>query len=398
MILFDDNLKVGIYIAKDHLWFKTYKESSIPFGLKAVISELDASKYYASFCHINTVNDFDFLFYSVNSAIDYLVLIRDFSKIKNRKFKLIVGGSDLINIHLLREVVDIAVIGRAEGQINEILKGASFDNVWRREEDIGLSKRYKVRQPQYLLRVGTRIENNVGCKMACAFCQYGHKFKQFIKSQGYDSSFSGLETMFRDINWELARLRVTSSIDGSTEFTRHKLGKPLSDEEIIQKLAEVESVEYGKTLILKLYNIMGFPWENEASARLWELKDVFRQAEGLIHKTKLRINFQINHFVPMLLTRFESYPVSLIDFRNESSDKPIFDGKHIQVILWRGSISRINSLDETYIHRSFEIDQHIYEMSKSKYFRLEPDKRFDWYISRSTLHQEVTKLPSEIYG
>lgn len=397
MDLFSGNIKVGIYISRDHLWFKTYKADSLPFGLKAVVSELDSSKYSISICDKDSAHNFDFVFYSVNSFVDYLVLIRDFRSKVKRRYKLVVGGASLINLHLLRDVVDIAVVGRAEGQINDILEGRQFDNVWTRE-DIDLKRTYKVRQPQYLLKVGNKSETNVGCKMSCKFCQYGNKFGQFVITSGYTSGVDGLEMMFKDIDWELARSRVVSSIDGSSELTRKRVGKPLSNQQIQDKLEEINSVNYNKALLLKLYNIVGFPWEDETIADMAEFKSILCRADSVIKKNILWINMQVNHFVPMLLTPFESEPVNLIDYRKLMIEKPIYEGKHIRALFWRGFSSRVNALDETYVFRSMNIDEHITEMSVPKYFKIEADQRVNWYISKSTLHGKVTNLPSKIYG
>jgi len=396
MNLFSGNIKIGIYIAKDHLWFKTYKEDSLPFGLKAILSELDLSRYEASFCNIDSVNNFDFVFYSVNSTIDYLVLIRDFYAMKSRKFKLVLGGADLINLHLLREITDIAVVGRAEGQINQVLNGVPFSNVWTKE-DYNLQKKYEVRQPQYLLKVGNKSEVNVGCLRRCRFCQYGNKFPQFIKGKKYNSGTDNLESMFTDIDWSLAISRIVSSIDGSTEGSRSKAGKPLSNETILNKIREAYNVPNYKPLLARICNIIGYPWEDESIANLSELKEVLKLADNNKKTHKIWIDFQFLHFIPMLLTPMESEAVNLIDYKSLMFGKPIYDGLNIKAIYRNSFTSRVNTLDKVYTYRSFEIDNHILHMAESRYFRIPEGKRYSWYLNHSDRHDIVTNLPSKIY-
>ncbi len=392
------NKKVGIYISKDHLWFKTYKQDSLPFGLKAVISELDPSLYEVGYCDQDTVNKYDFVLYSVNSTIDYLVLIRDFYKIKDRKFKLVLGGADLINLHLLREIADIAVVGRAEGLINQVLAGERFSNVWTKE-DYDLKKKYQIRQPQSLLRVGNKSEVNIGCNRRCKFCQYGNKFPQFIKDRKYNSGSDGLESMFQDINWSLAISRIVSSIDGSNEDSRRRAGKPLSNEAIINKIKEAYSVPSGKPLLAKIYNIIGFPWEDSDISELKELRYVLNESDSSGRTHRIWLDFQMNHFIPMLLTPMESEAVNLIDFKTlvKQHRTELYNGRNIKAIYRNSFTSRTNTLDKVYIYRSFDINKHILHMSESRYFRIPEEKRFSWYMNNSDRHGVVTNLPSKIY-
>lgn len=388
--------KIGIYIAKDHLWFKAYKEDSLPFGLKAIISELDSSMYEVAYCDQFTVNKYDFVFYSVNSTIDYLILIRDFYNLKQKKFKLVIGGADLINIHLLKDIADIAVIGRAEGQINHILSGESFSNVWTKD-DLQLAKKYTIRQPQYLLKVGNKVEINVGCIRKCKFCQYGNKFPQFIKGQKYNSGSDSLESMFQDIDWNNAISRIVSSIDGSSENSRQKAGKPLSNKSIIDKIKQAYLVSNTKPLLAKIYNIIGYPWEGYEDASLTELREVLKEADYITKTHRIWLDFQMNHFIPMLLTPMESEPVNLIDYKSLMFGKPVYTGTNIQAIYRNSFTSRTNTLDKVYVYRSFDIDEHIIKMSHSKYFRVAEKIRFEWYMKHSDRHGVVTNLPSKIY-
>lgn len=399
LTLFTATKKIGIYIAGMLAWSRTYTKENIPFGLKAIISEIDINKYDIDYCDKETVNNFDFILYSVNSDKDYLILIRDFYK-KNIKPKIIVGGADLININIIRDVIDIAVIGRAEGQINQILDGEKFSNVWRKEDDYNFNNKYTVRQPQYLLKVGNKREVNIGCNYGCLFCQYGSKFKSFIKTNSYDSGNTNNEVMFKDIDWNNAKGMMTSSIDGSTEETRRKVKKKLSNDSIINKIKEAYNVNINNRLLLKLYNIIGYSWEDELTANLSELLYVFKESDISKAKQKIWINLKFNHFIPMLLTPMESEPLNTINYRDLIINKftnDLFIGNNIHVKIFNGFASSSKAMDRTYIYRSFDIDKHILDMTKKKYYIDSVDKRFNMFKDLD-IFKATINLPSKIYS
>jgi len=395
-LFFNSQIKIGIYIAKSLGGSRTYGVDNIPLGLKAIIKELDCSKFNYSYCDIKTINDYDFLLYSVNSDKDYLILIRDFYK-KQVKPKIIVGGSDIINLYLLKDVVDIQVIGRAEGQINDIIEGREFTNVWRRENDYNIEKKYTIRQPQYLLSVGNRHEHNVGCNFKCKFCQYGNKFPLFIKNLGYNSGQDERELMFTDIDWNLAKSRVVTSIDGSTENSRMLVNKRLSNERIIKKITDAYNIKTKSPLLLSVYNIIGYPWEDKKTAELSELLHLLKQADYTKTTHKIWIDFRFNHFIPMLLTPFEKSALNIINFRElvfKKFGNDLFKGNNIQAKIFNGFPSVQKTADRLYVYRSFCVDYHILEMTKNKYYINSMDKRLE-YLKECENIKEVQNLPSD---
>lgn len=395
-LFFNTQVNIGIYIAKPLGGSRTYSKDNLPFGLKAIIKELDASKYNYSYCDINTFNNYDFILYSVNSEKDYLILIRDFYK-KNKRPKLIVGGSDIINLHLLKDIADIQVIGRAEGQINEIIQGKEFSNVWRKDDDYNFEKKYLIRQPKYLLSVGNKQEHNVGCNFKCKFCQYGNKFPLFIKNLGYNSGQDERELMFKDINWNLAKSRVITSIDGSTEQSRILVNKRLSNERIIKKITEAYEVKTQSPLLLSVYNIIGYPWEDENTANLDEILYFLKQADKIKKTHKIWIDFRFNHFIPMLLTPFEKQAMNIINFRELVFSKfgnDLYKGNNIESKIFNGFPSVQKTADRLYVYRSFNIDEHILEMTKNKYYINSMNERLE-KLKEHEIIRDVRYLPSD---
>lgn len=396
---FPNTKKIGIYIAKPLNCNRIYMEKALPFGLKAIISEINLSKYSISFCNRKNVDEFDFLLFSVNSHYDYLILIRDFFQQKVNP-TIIVGGSDIINLHLLRKVVDVQVIGRAEGQINDILEFNSKPNVWYRADDPYLRKKYEVRQVQKLLKVGTRQELDAGCPNQCFFCQYGNKFQKFNAGNSYNSGTSTLETMFSDITWGYAKNRLISSIDGTTEKTRKKIGKQLTDKAIIEKIKEADKIKSGSALMLKLYCIIGFPWETEETAKLTEIQSILQTADASIAEQELYIDFRFNHFVPMLLTPFEHLPVNLINYRQLLSlhiNTHLYFGQNISSSIYTSISHSVTAAEKTYVYRSFEVDEQIFKMTKNKYFRIPANERLVFFQNCDKIKKN-DNLPSRVYS
>ena len=135
---------------------------------------------------------------------------------------------------------------------------------------------FQLGKPQYLLG----DEESVGCSNKCKFCQYswtnGYKTKK--EAGKYTSGFNEYEDFFLSFDWEKARKTAVTALDASTEYGRKKIGKYISNKEIIEKLRESNYVDTNKRLSVKIYNIIGYEWENEESARLEELRETLKEA------------------------------------------------------------------------------------------------------------------------
>lgn len=376
--------KVGIYIPKPYTGRRTYSEEDLPFGLKSIISQIDLSQFSIGYANISNYNEYDYLLYSVNDYSDYLILIRDFYK-KNIKPKVILGGADMMNPKLIRDIADIIVFGRGEDQVNDILNGIYDNNIWVRDNDYELKNKYKIRQPVKLLKVGGQQENNVGCQYKCKFCQYGNKFPLFIKRNGYSSGMSdhtgNREVMFRDVVWKNAKSKLTTSIDGSTEHTRKMVGKPLKNDEIIYVIKGAYELDYKHPLVLNIYNIIGFPWETQQDAELTEILSWIKDSDNINDRNIIWLLFKFQHFIPMPYTPLRLEALNKINYREIVMAKygdTIYKGKNIHAKIHYAFPSPIYAAKRTIINRADEIDDLILKLSYGKKYDI--NQLMDHYL------------------
>ena len=126
------------------------------YGFKYILSELE---YDYEIINVTQIKEYDFVLCSLTSIMDIENMIYVFETYKpdKGKCKIVVGGFGCINISAIYDYIDIAVFGRAEEQINEILNGVEYDNVWRKDKDPVLGGKYIIRQPVKLLPFETLI-------------------------------------------------------------------------------------------------------------------------------------------------------------------------------------------------------------------------------------------------
>jgi len=176
-------MKIGVLLFYDKINRGTRDNSfdKLPYhGFKYILSELE---HPYEVINISQIKECDFVLCSLTSVMDIENLIYAFETYKPDKgrCKIIVGGFGCINIASIYDYIDIAVFGRAEEQINDIIAGVEFPNVWRKDRDVGLEGKYIIRQPDALLP----FESMVGCRNKCYFCHYSWT-RKYIGTGNYD--------------------------------------------------------------------------------------------------------------------------------------------------------------------------------------------------------------------
>ena len=321
------------------------------YGFNYIISEINKRKYDIKYISYKDINNVDFVLISITSHFDLYNIINELSRLKI-KSKIIVGGAGLLNFGLLRDYIDIAVLGRAEGQINDILDGKEFNNVWRKKNDYNIKMKYDIRKAEKLINIKDIKEKSIGCKRKCYFCQYSWKNRFYTedKQQNYDSGYSEYEDTIENINWNKRAAYLVSAIDGLTEESRFIVNKKITNNIITNKLKEIYN-DYGtkKKFALKLYSIVAYPFESTHD--LTELLYCIKQADKISNK-KLHIFLCFTHFVPMPLTPMESEPVNLMDARKLIGYGKIYTGKSINATILPFTTSNLSALEETILFRA----------------------------------------------
>lgn len=325
------------------------------FGFKYIISTIDKNNYSISYItKIDEINNYDIVLCSFVSFEDYYLFIKIMKQIK-KKTKIIIGGSGILNIIPIYDYIDIAVFGRCDNNINNILSGYQYDNVWIKEDDPYLNKKYKIGQlEKYIeiepdLRLDKFSEDSIGCKNKCFFCNYTFKynFKELNNIDGYHSGYNTRETTFKNLKWSDNSRYMVCAIDAITEKKRYLINKPISNQDIINKILERDDFKNEKSIQIKLYNIYGYPFENNTKDFYKEIDDVLRYCDSRI-KYKITFLLHNTHFVPMPLTPMENEFVNMIDFKKIDYS---FSGNNIKLIKTYTSGNSNSSIRHTIINR-----------------------------------------------
>lgn len=280
-------------------------------GFKYVLSELKSDYEY---CSLENIYKYDFILWSITSVYDIESLILDWKKIKKGDCRVVVGGAGCINIMSIYDFVDVACFGRCEGQINDILAGVKFPNVWRKADDPELSGKYDIRQAQAML-IG---ENSIGCKNKCFFCHYAWSHKH-VGLKHYDNNSKLAEDDLKSTKI-ISSGRYITAIDGTSELTRLAVNKNITNDDLVKFLSQIYDVELTAAVNVKLYNIVGYPHETVSVLRddLKELANVFERADRKTGKRRMVVMIFVTPFSPDPITPMECEPVNLdVNWREE---------------------------------------------------------------------------------
>lgn len=224
-------------------------------GLHIVLEDL-AEPY--EFCSSATLKNYEYVLISLTSIMDVENLINTLEGLNRGKCKIIVGGNGCINIRSFSDLIDIAMFGRCEGQINEVLAGVDYPNVWRKEKDPDIKGVYEIRQ----VDKPTKYETTIGCPNKCYFCQYTWVRKATAGRYTHGGDLKIDEDDFRSLKIEKSG-RYTTAFDGCSERTRYAVGKTwVSELDIARKIDAIYACDgIQKPVNLKIFNIVGYPWE-----------------------------------------------------------------------------------------------------------------------------------------
>jgi hypothetical protein len=304
--------RIGVLVLKNHTdretdINKTYFQKPNQ-GMAAILSELKEPHEY---CGPETINNYEYVLLSLNSVLDIENLIYSIERFapQNRTAKIIAGGFGLCNVKLIKDYIDIAVFGRAEGQINDIIFGFRFPNVWRKVDDPGITGDYEFRRPRYLVDG----ETSVGCRNKCAYCQYTWIRPQLIKGEKYQPGKT-MHTQETDWNGLIVDKpgRYNTAWDGWSEASRRKVHKPVTNADIADKLVNIGNAGHNGTVYLSIYQIVGYPWETEEST-LQDIRDVGSMLAGIDKQIdgSITIQFVCTPFSPEPMTPMQYEPANI---------------------------------------------------------------------------------------
>jgi hypothetical protein len=353
---------------------KTTHFDSMPFaGIRQIISELHNIGIKTDYVSIEDIDKYEYNIYSIISSFEYINLLSHSDILGKRKSKLILGGAGLCNIMPLTGIADIFHIGRGENCIENILNEIPQKGTIYKHDQL-VENSVEVKEPESLIKTNGYNETSVGCNAKCFFCQYAWKNGTFNTCNSYTSGSSLFEDYLTTLNWDMAQKGAVSAIDGLQEATRKKVNKKITNKEIVDKITEALKTKREKRLSLKLFNIVGYPWEKAEQS----ITDEFRECLAIAakkgkYKNQIKIVINHNHFSPMPLTPMEMLPVNTMNFRDMFlANKTIYDDGNINAWHYDYSASPLYAMEQAIINRALSPDDlGIQILASKKYNRLD---------------------------
>jgi len=130
---------------------------------------------------------------------------------------------------------------------------------------------------------------------------------------------------------------------------------------------------------VKVFNIVGYPWENK-ELNFNELIKAVKAADKRNKEQSVWLKLSLNHFKPMPLTPMENEPVNLINFRELLlKNNRLYIGNNFELTLLPYAASPITALEETLINRAYEknYDNFVKVILSKKYMQLNSKKKID---------------------
>lgn len=296
------------------------------YGLDAVCDELTVNVMRT--VTPETVDDCDIALCSLCSPQDTLALACALDR--RPQSKLIVGGHGVYPFREWRHLTHRIAFGRVEDAVDDCILGDSaLPWCYDYDRDKDLIGHYVIRQARRLLKG----ESSVGCNGACKFCQYRATRRQF--GGAYGNSNRGAAVL--EDRWENVKAQPgqqTTALDGLSEATRKRVGKPVDDDQIVDKLTWCLRRIAG-IMRLKVFMIVGYPWETADSVRedLLRLRDVLSRVRPGPCGGRIMMMVTWTPFSPEPLTPMEDEPANIDtnwrDIILHDDYRCIFDSPHL---------------------------------------------------------------------
>ena len=360
------------------------------FGLKAILSEL---KQPYEICYPELINDYKQILISLTSVMDVENLIYTFEKYApdNVTAEIIVGGFGVINIWLISRYIDVAVFGRAEDQVNAILSGHSFPNVWRKANDPNITGTYKIRQARRLLPG----EVSVGCRNHCRYCQYTHIRLPLGNPAKYNP---GDGITIQETDWHGLRVdkagKYITAWDGMSEATRLRVGKHITDKQIIDKLISIGNQDIDGAVSIKVFMVIGYPWETAATVRqdMEQVVDMLLVVDMAI-RNRVIIAILLSPFAPEPITPMACEPADVhTNWRDEVGPLKIFNGALMQAFIIPSIMGPWSLVKRVLINRATNSDTDLDQFKRvafNKRLKRMPERaKVPWLLTNNHIKHE----------
>lgn len=294
------------------------------FGLHIVVNEIKRVwGYEVPYIEIEQAKHYDTILVSIHSIEDIYSIVYTIDKFhdKNLDITWVCGGAGIANIQILSHYFNYIALGRGELSIMEILRNIFFgtdinnNHIWiKRYHNLDHPLRIRYTQKLYNYEVENRKEYMYGCKYNCFYCRYRYSTLPPTK-RNFDTltSMPGNEETF----WELEIKNgsfYTTSLDGLTEKIRLKVNKPITNQQVIDKLVAIPPI--CSHVNLKIYMISCYPNDNEVN--LSELVQICKAIDKSKSKNKFMLKIYFTPFTPEPTTPMQWCPLNIsFNLKNE---------------------------------------------------------------------------------
>lgn len=350
-------MKIGVYVLSKYAkqtYSKECYDVRINAGMSVVCDILIRAGYadieYASSA---TVSKFDVIMFSVTSDCDWWEFIAERVKWPKGNYKVIVGGQGVLNVRPFLPYVDYFMLGRAEGEVDRLIKGLDECGEYESEyvinsKTFNTNKLYYIKQVDEIYPYDIKLPNGdtyhedvIGCNHRCLFCGYTWHRKQAKQEEfNYSGLWNGgkdreraMIDMHNGVEVNLVKLRTTA-IDGFSERLRFMVNKKITREmlrEFIERLAKCE-----KPHQVKFYNIVGYPTETKED--WFELLEDIKIVDNKFNKQDKQTSILLHStpFRAMPATPLACKPMAYENFRGKIA-KVLGGGKYKGNIFYQGN-------------------------------------------------------------
>jgi len=324
-------MKICVYVlsknAKQNYANESYNVR-LNAGMTVVVDILRRAGYKVEYASSATVHKYDWVLVSITSDCDWWPFIAERVRWREGNYKVIAGGAGVLNVRPFLPFVDYFVLGRAEGVIDQLIKGNVDHPSIVDSETFDPNRSYYLNQATNPYPHEIELENGqiykegmIGCNHRCLFCGYTwhrrHSGGAFRYSDLWNKNEDveiALLNYAKGQRVNLNKLRTTA-IDGLSERIRFMVNKKITRgvlQEFIRDLATCD-----KPHQVKFYNIIGYPTETEDD--WWEFVEDIKAVDAKLPKTTKQTSILLHStpFRAMPATPAACWPMSYRNYRGE---------------------------------------------------------------------------------
>jgi hypothetical protein len=370
-------------------------------GFREIISDAKNAGHEVSYVSPESIHEIDYALFSVVSYYEVYNLIANFPKMpKNIGEKLILGGAGMSNAIPFRNHALAVCFGRGETLVPQIIEGKTLPNVWT-NKDVDFSGKYEIGQVKKWVAtehmkdgeapkgLSGFQESHIGCRKKCYFCQYTWK-NQFTRDDervGYKSGLNDCENTIAEIDWGKSGDRGNhniTAIDGATEKARKTVNRGnITNLKIIETLYRFFEQTTHEVCTLKLYCVVGYPFETKKDVDFSELMEIFARVDKSLpanEKRKLHIFITCTHFVPMPFTPMQGEPVNTLNVRSLLHEKkPQYVGKNIIAKIMSQVTSPAAAMEQAIFNRcKIGDEKYLKAITSPLYNKMDVTGKINW--------------------